>query len=214
MTLASRDRYRSPTSTEVDSCQVVAHLVRIVSAGQPVLSTKLSIRVVPPALDRRVIEQRASVVVSHADILDRTPGPKLHNGQIVPHLTGTISAVRNVSQAKLSKPVGAPALEILVCQHCTRVRVPSIQQDSSGCVVIPEIHAGQILSHRSGRYAPRPGITEPKLAKMVLSPALDHATHEKSTRVSTAARHGFDALPRKIHRRKIASKLRCIASTL
>jgi hypothetical protein len=214
VTLACRDRHGGPTSAEVHSSQVVAHLVGIVSAGQPVLGTKLSIRVVSPALDRRVIKQRASVVVSHAYILDSTPGPKLHNGQIVPHLTGTISAVRNVSKPKLSKPVGAPALEILVRQHCTRVRVPSIQQDSSGCVVIPEIHAGQILSHRRGRHATRPGITEPKLAKMVLSPALDHAIHEKSTRVSTAARHRLHALPRKIHRRKIASKLRCIASTL
>ena len=105
--------------------QRVAHLAGPVAPQHLVAISELSRVVLAPALDRVVAEDRARVVVAHADLLGGLPGAQVDGQQAGAHLPCTVTQVIGVPLAQLAGAVVAPALESVVAQDRARVVLPA-----------------------------------------------------------------------------------------
>src|SRR5689334_6542827 len=112
MNLSRRDRYGLLAGAEVDGGEFIAHLVRTIPAVIRIPLAKLSIIIVPPALDGFVAQQRAGMDISRRDRCGLLAGAEADGGEVIAHLVRTIPAVIRIALAELAGVIIPPAFEL------------------------------------------------------------------------------------------------------
>eukprot|EP00961_Rhodomonas_salina_P304646 3941680-Rhodomonas_salina.4 len=126
MVCASGHAHSSPPRPKVHSRQSVPHLPSAVASVVPVTKPKLTIIVIPPALDTPVV-QKSTCVVSATRNARRSPPPrpKVHRRQSIPHMHSIRPTAIRVAKTQLANSIDTPALDAPVVQNSAYVKVDS-----------------------------------------------------------------------------------------
>ena len=137
---------------EVDRGEVVAHFVRVDAAGSRIAQAEPTVTVASPALDGVVVEERTRVIATGGDVLGGANGAEVDRVEVFAHFVIDGAAGSRIAQAELTISVISPALDGVVVEERTRVRVTG--GDVLGGAIGAEVDRGE-LSPISFAAAPR-----------------------------------------------------------
>jgi len=188
-----RNGFCGSPEAEVDCGKCIAHLVRPITAPRCVALAQLAVAVVAPALDRIVIEERAGVVETRRNGFCGSPEAEVDCGKCRAHLVQPITAIRCVALTQLAVAVAAPALDRIVIEERTGVKVTR----RNGFCGSPEaeVDCGKCIAHLVRPITAKRCVALAQLAVVVVAPALDRIVIEERTGVVGTPRNGFCGSP-------------------
>ena len=192
--------------TQIDGCQVVAHLIRAVAKIVGATGSQPAKHAVSPAFDGGVIQQRTRVILAGGEFFYRRSNTAQIDGfKIVAHLIGSVANIARTGYAIgriarcaptvfSERSAMSPTFDGPVFQRCAR-HIPT--SGHGGCLQArPQIDDRQIVAHlirlvAKAKYlddgstivdtSTRIAVTEH--SRMTVSPAFDRAIVQQRTRM-------------------------------
>ena len=168
-------------SAQFDSCQVVAHFIRLVAKSVDTAGSDLAVIAVSPAFEGGVVQHRTRVTVAASDCDRGAACTQVDGFQVVAHLIRTVTKTVSATGSELAIDSPSPAFDVTTVQHRTRVKAAGSDCDRGA--VFTQVDGFQVVAHLIRAVTKTVSATGSELAIDSPSPAFDVTTVQQRTRM-------------------------------
>src|SRR5262249_4400544 len=132
--------------------QRIAHLAVAIPQGAGVPGRRGTVRVIAPAFDRAISEERAGVRACRKTLLHLGRLAQVDGLEGIAHVHLLLSARVRIALAELTVPVFSPAFQRSVVEHRAGVLVTGANLD--GLPARAQVDGGELVAHFAGSITP------------------------------------------------------------